>query len=106
MRHLAYAAVLVACLALTVPLVPAFRLTRMHRLPLLLSAIACGATPFVIWDMWAAHAGQWHFDGGQVLSVRLLGLPLEEWFFFLVIPFAAIASYEAVGALMQRRRRR
>lgn len=104
MRHLAYAAVLLVCLAATVPLVPAFRLVRICRLRVLLAAIACAATPFVIWDLWATHEGQWHFDSAQVLGVRLLGLPLEEWAFFIVIPFAGIASYEAVGALLDRRR--
>ncbi|WP_460599594.1 lycopene cyclase domain-containing protein [Flexivirga lutea] len=104
MTHLAYAAVLVGCLVLTAPLVPVLRLRRMHRWRRLLTAIVCAATPFVIWDLWATHAGQWHFDSGQVVDVRLLGLPLEEWAFFLVIPFAGIASYEAVGALLRRRR--
>lgn len=106
MRHLAYAAVLVACLAATVPLIPVFHLDRMHRLCPLLVAIACAAAPFVIWDMWATDTGQWHFDGTQVLSARLLGLPLEEWAFFVVVPFAGIATYEAVGSLLQRWRRR
>lgn len=106
MRHLAYAAVLIACLAATVPLVPVFHLTRMRQVRVLLAAICCAAAPFVIWDLWATHSGQWDFDGGQVLGARLLGLPLEEWAFFVVIPFAAIASYEAVGSLLQRRRGR
>lgn len=104
MRHLAYAAALVACLAVTVPLVPAFRLRRVRRIGLVLLAIGCAAMPFVTWDVLATRAGQWHFDAGQVLDARLLGLPLEEWAFFLVIPFAAIACYEAVGALLDRRR--
>lgn len=105
MRHLAYAAVLLACLAVTIPLVPIFGLHRIRRFRLLITAIACAATPFVIWDLFATHAGQWHFDGAQVLAIRLFGLPLEEWAFFVVIPFAAIASYEAVGSLLNRRRR-
>jgi lycopene cyclase domain-containing protein len=103
---LAYAAVLVVCLAATVPLVPVFGLHRMRRVSVLLAAIVCAAAPFLIWDLWAAHAGQWHFDSGQVLGARLFGLPLEEWAFFIVIPFAGIASYEAVGSLLQRSRRR
>lgn len=105
MRHLAYAAMLVACLAVTVPLVPAFQLRRMRRVGLLVLSIACAAAPFVVWDLWASHTGQWHFDSRQVIGLRLLGLPVEEWCFFLVIPFAGIASYEAVGALLGRRRR-
>lgn len=105
MRHLAYAAVLVACLAVTVPLVPVFRLHRVRRMRALAAAITCASAPFVVWDVLATRARQWHFDAGQVLGVRLLGLPLEEWAFFVVIPFAAIACFEAVGALLERRRR-
>lgn len=105
MRHLAYAAALIACLAVTVPLVPVFRLRRIRRIPVLLIAIGCAAAPFVLWDVFATHAGHWHFDAGQVLDARLLGLPVEEWAFFVVIPFAAIACYEAVGALLGRRRK-
>ncbi|MBB2892291.1 lycopene cyclase domain-containing protein [Flexivirga oryzae] len=105
MRHLAYAAALVACLAVTVPLVPAFGLQRVRRVRVLAVAICCAAAPFVVWDVCATRAGQWHFDVGQVLGVRLLGLPVEEWAFFVVIPFAAIACYEAVGALLGRRGR-
>lgn len=103
MRHWAYAAVLLVCLAATIPLVPVFGLRRMRRLPVLFGAIGCAAAPFVVWDVLATHAGQWHFDRGQVLGVRMAGLPVEEWAFFIVIPFAAIASYEAVGALLRRR---
>nr|WP_246242360.1 lycopene cyclase domain-containing protein [Flexivirga aerilata] len=101
---MAYAAALVCCLAATLPLVPAFGLRRMRRVGLLLLAIGCGATPFVVWDLFASRAGQWHFDPAQTLPPRLLGLPLEEWAFFLVIPFAAIASYEAIGEVLRRRR--
>lgn len=104
MRHLAYAAALVACLAVTVPLVPAFRLHRVRRIRRVAAAIGCAAAPFVVWDVLATRAGQWHFDAAQVLGVRLLDLPLEEWAFFVVIPFAAIACFEAVGALLGRHR--
>ena len=44
------------------------------------------------------------YESVQVMDGRLFGLPLEEWAFFVVIPFAGIASYEAVGALLDRRR--
>jgi hypothetical protein len=36
--------------------------------------------------------------------VRLLGLPLEEYAFFVVIPLAGILTYEAVAVARSRRR--
>jgi len=29
--------------------------------------------------------------------VRLLGLPVEEWLFFLVVPLCGLLTYEAFG---------
>ncbi|TWP36963.1 lycopene cyclase domain-containing protein [Leekyejoonella antrihumi] len=102
MSHLAYTAMLVFCLVGTVPLVPVFGLRRVRPRRVLLTAVCAGA-PFLVWDIAAARAGQWSFDARQTLPVRLLGLPLEEYAFFLVIPFAAIATYEAVGVMLRRR---
>lgn len=103
MRHLAYVAVLLACALLTVPLVPIFRLRRIGRIGLLSLAIGCAVAPFVAWDIYASAVGHWHFDPAQTLPPRVFGLPLEEFAFFVVIPFAAIATWEAVGTLLARR---
>ena len=48
----------------------------------------------------------WHFDPAQTMAVRVAGLPLEEYAFFLVIPLAGILTYEAVGVARERHRRR
>jgi len=103
MTHFSYAAMLAFCLAGTVPLVPIFGLRRVRRVGRVLLTIVCAGLPFLVWDVIATRAGQWSFDPRQTWSVRLLGLPLEELGFFVVIPFAAIATYEAVGAILRRR---
>ncbi len=96
LRHWSYVAMLAFCLAGTLPLVRLYRL-RVLRTPLrLLGSIVLGALPFVAWDVWATHDGQWRFDPAQTLPPRVFGLPLEELGFFVVIPFAAIVTYEAV----------
>jgi lycopene cyclase domain-containing protein len=54
---------------------------------------------FTIWDVLAIRAGHWHYDAGQTSGAVLPGrLPLEELLFFLVVPTAAILTYEAVRA--------
>jgi lycopene cyclase domain-containing protein len=53
----------------------------------------------------ATASGQWHFDPAQTFAVRLWGLPLEEYAFFVVIPLAAILTFEAVAVAGSRRRR-
>jgi lycopene cyclase domain-containing protein len=59
---------------------------------------------FITWDLVATAAGHWHFDPAQTLAVRLWGLPLEEYAFFVVIPLAGILTFEAVSVAGSRRR--
>jgi lycopene cyclase domain-containing protein len=98
LRHWSYVAMLAFCLAGTLPLVPAYRLRVLRQLPRLAVSIVAAGAPFLVWDLWATHAGHWHFDDAQTLPWRLLGLPLEEVAFFVVVPLASILAYEGVRA--------
>lgn len=52
---------------------------------------------FVLWDRYALSAGHWWFDEAQVLGwFGPFGIPLEEYGFFVVVPLAAILTFEAV----------
>ena len=105
MSHLSYAAVLAFCLVLTLPLHALLGLDVLRRPGRLAATLVVAAGPFLLWDVLATHAGHWRFDADQVLGVRVLGLPLEEVAFFVVIPLAALITYEAVGVVLARRRR-
>jgi lycopene cyclase domain-containing protein len=106
LRHWSYVAMLVFCLAGTLPLVRVFRL-RALRQPgrLALTTVAAGS-PFLAWDLYATRAGHWRFDSAQTLPWRVAGLPLEEIAFFVVIPLVTVLSYEAVEAGRRRDRAR
>ncbi|WP_295698984.1 lycopene cyclase domain-containing protein [Lapillicoccus sp.] len=104
MRHLSYAAMLAVVLVGTLPLHRVFRLDLARQLRRVALSILPVAVVFVVWDVAATRAGHWAFDPGQTLSVRVLGLPLEELAFFLVIPLAGLLTYEAVGVVLARRR--
>lgn len=103
MRHLAYAGMLAFCLLGTIPLEVAFRLGVLRQLRRLALTLLLAAGPFLVWDLMATHAGEWWFDSAQTLPPRLLGLPLEEVAFFVVIPLAAILTHEAVREVRRRR---
>ncbi len=101
MRHLAYAAMLAFCVAGTLPLVPAFRLTVLRQPRRLALAILIAGLPFLLWDVWATHVGHWWFDADQTLPWRVVQLPIEEIFFFVVIPLVSILTLEAVKVVLR-----
>src|SRR4051794_25681617 len=102
--HWAYVAMLVFCLAGTLPLVPAFGLRVLRQPTRLLLTIVAAGSPFLAWDLYATRAGHWRFDPAQTLPWRVAGLPLEEVAFFLVIPLVSVVTYEAVRAVRGRDR--
>ena len=103
-QHWAYVAMLAFCLAGTLPLVPMFRLRVLRQPGRLLLTIAAAGSPFLVWDLYATHAGHWRFDAAQTLPWRVAGLPLEEIAFFVVIPLVTVLTYEAVRVTRRRAR--
>ena len=54
-------------------------------------------TIFMVWDFAAISMSHWTFDSQQILPLkRFFGIPVEEIIFFLVVPLAAILTFEAV----------
>lgn len=66
-------------------------------------AILFVAVPFLIWD--AVVTGRhWWFSEQYTSGIRLLGLPLAEWLFFIVAPYACIFTWEVLRAYFGNRR--
>lgn len=102
--HWSYVAMLVFCLAGTLPLVRVFRLDVLRQPRRLLLTVALAGSPFLVWDLWATQVGQWWFDRAQTLPWRVAGLPLEEIAFFVVIPLVSVLTFEAVKVASTRDR--
>lgn len=101
--HWSYVGMLAFCLIGTLPLIVVFHLDVLKRPGRLALAILLGGLPFLLWDLYATHVGHWWFDADQTLRWRIGGLPLEEIAFFVVIPLAAILTYESVLVVRSRR---
>ncbi|NBK22045.1 MAG: lycopene cyclase domain-containing protein [Spirochaetia bacterium] len=56
------------------------------------------AVVYIGWDIWATWRGDWHFSSEYAGSWRMLGLPLGEWLFFFVVPYACIFIWEVAKA--------
>lgn len=59
-------------------------------------AIVITGTVFIVWDYFFTKAGVWEFNPEYVVGFDILNLPIEEWLFFIVIPFACVFIYENV----------
>ena len=51
---------------------------------------------FIPWDVIFTINGVWGFNSDYFLGVEILSLPLEEWLFFICIPFACVFTHYAV----------
>jgi lycopene cyclase domain-containing protein len=57
---------------------------------------------FIIWDVIAVAKGHWSYNEKYVAGVRIFNLPAEEILFFLIIPFCALFTWEAVKYFMRK----
>lgn len=61
--------------------------------PGLFLGIGINALLFISWDYWFTYTGVWSFSDIYTFPQRLLMLPLEEWSFFIVVPYASVFIY-------------
>ena len=47
----------------------------------------------IIWDYYATSMGHWAFPGPGLIGLRIQGLPIEEFLFFLIMPYAILTMY-------------
>lgn len=62
----------------------------------LFPAILISAVIFIGWDYWFTQLGVWEFNPRYVLGIFYLDLPIEEWLFFFIVPFACVFIYEVL----------
>ena len=51
---------------------------------------------FIPWDVLFTYLGIWSFNDKYNLGFNLLNLPIEEWLFFIVVPYACLFIYEVL----------
>ncbi|NCC13121.1 MAG: lycopene cyclase domain-containing protein [Spirochaetia bacterium] len=59
---------------------------------------------YILWDILATHSGHWSFSLKHSGGWKLFGLPLGEWLFFFVVPYACIFIYEVVKAYFPQKK--
>lgn len=69
----------------------------------LLLSIAAVLLLFGAWDIVAVQRGHWSFNPAYILGAYFQQLPIEEWLFFIVLPFVTIFTWESVKYFHRRR---
>lgn len=68
--------------------------SRRERVSVSLAIFFIGA----IWDYYATWRRHWTFPGNGLLGVYVFGLPIEEFLFFLIMPYVTLTIYKVLDA--------
>ncbi|MFZ4798323.1 MAG: lycopene cyclase domain-containing protein [Bacteroidia bacterium] len=60
--------------------------------------ISINAILFILWDGWFTRSNIWWFNNDYVWPFRINDLPIEEWLFFVVVPYASVFIYACIKA--------
>ena len=64
----------------------------------LFPAIFITLAAFIVWDTLFTRYGIWSFNKDYVLGLFILHLPVEEWLFFIIVPYASVFIFEVLNA--------
>ncbi|MDZ4824421.1 MAG: lycopene cyclase domain-containing protein [Flavobacteriales bacterium] len=65
-------------------------------------AMLCTMLVFIPWDIAFTTSGVWAFNPRYTIGIGIWGLPLEEWLFFVCIPYACVFTYHCFSIFLSR----
>ena len=85
-------------LSISVPFLVSFhpRIKLYKRWKALFLALLITLIPFIIWDVYFTVQGYWGFNETYLSGIYLLHLPIEEWLFFICIPYACVFTHLSI----------
>lgn len=66
----------------------------------ILPSILVVAALYIGFDVLMTAKGVWGFNEKYLLGISILNLPLEEWLFFIIVPYASIFLHETYVAYL------
>ena len=57
---------------------------------------------FIVWDIWFTYIGVWGFNQNYLIGVSFFNLPIEEFLFFITVPYACVFVYEVLNTFVKR----
>lgn len=91
-------------LSISVPFLVSFhpRLKLYKDWSSLFLATVVAMTPYIVWDVIFTEKAFWGFNEIYLSGYYMFGLPIEEWLFFICIPYACIFTHYALLELYNK----
>lgn len=92
-----YSIILLVCLLPVIAISITGRKPFIRKWLLAIASAMITSIFFLPWDILFSRISIWGFNDKYLIGIEILDLPLEEWLFFLVVPFCCIMIYEKVS---------
>ncbi len=101
-KNFTYLLLLIASIA--VPLALSFdkNVQYYKNLKYILPAILVTAAIFIVWDIKFTAAQVWSFNPEYTIGKDFMGMPIEEWLFFIVVPYSCVFIYEVLKFYLKK----
>lgn len=92
-------------LTLSYPLAQSFerRIYYYKKWRMLLPSIVLMMLIFIPWDIWFTDWSVWQFNSDYIFGVKIFQLPIEEWMFFIIVPFSCVFIHEVLNYFFNKK---
>lgn len=99
-----YTYLLLNIFTLSYPIAQSFehRLKYYKQWKRLFPAILITGAFFVVWDILFTELSVWSFNQSYLIGYKIINLPLEEWLFFITVPYACVFIYEVLNYFVKK----
>ena len=96
LKNYTYLILLIASIAAPLALSFDKKVQYYKKLKYILPAILFTASIFWVWDIQFTSSKVWSFNPEYTIGLNLIGMPIEEWLFFIVVPYCCVFIYEVL----------
>ncbi|MCF8388435.1 MAG: lycopene cyclase domain-containing protein, partial [Bacteroidales bacterium] len=91
-------------LSISIPFLAGFdrRLKFYRQWKYLFPAMLLTMMLFIPWDVIFTEREIWGFTPKYLSGIDIINLPIEEWLFFIAIPYACVFTYESLKYLVKK----
>lgn len=98
-----YLLILVALLVITLILERVYHVHLYHNRRERFEVVMLFFIVGIIWDSFAISRGHWVFPNDHTVGITIGNMPLEEYFFILILPYFILTAYKIIDGHFRKR---